>query len=117
MRTHCVYVLRDPRTGEARYVGETYDRKYRYKYHVGATTIATRDWVLELRRLGLVPTMHVVQQYLPTRSSSLAAEREWIRGLLKAGANLLNVKDTPTDSSNIARRYASLSRFAQRQTL
>jgi hypothetical protein len=110
---HYVYLLRDPRTGEARYVGETKDPKYRLQHHIGGQTVATRDWILELRCLCLVPKMQVVQK-LATRALSLSAEREIISGLLKAGAHLLNIKDTPADVSNIARRAFAASQAQTR---
>jgi hypothetical protein len=42
--------------------------------------------------------MQIVQK-LPTRALSVTAENEWIFGLFKAGASLLNIKGMPSSRS------------------
>jgi len=85
-----VYVLSDPRTGEARYVGETHNPARRHAQHAnGTATMRTWAWSRELRVKGLRPLMRVVET-CRSRMESRAAEREWIRGLSASGAHLLN---------------------------
>ena len=93
-----VYILRDPRTSVAVYVGETTNPTRRLDQHVnGIAARSTKKWILELRAKGLLPVMHVVQTVTDARGrkwlqrASRWAEGEWIRGLSEAGAPLLNI--------------------------
>jgi predicted GIY-YIG superfamily endonuclease len=82
-----IYILRDPRNGEARYVGRTSRLSARRWEHLASG--ASGPWVSELIRDGLKPKMHVVQTLHSAREAD-EAEREWICGMRVAGARLFN---------------------------
>ena len=94
-----VYVLSDPRTTADRYVGETGNPSRRLGEHVSGDEVRTREWVAELRAIGLKPTMRVVERIDDnTRMRAQAFEHVWIRRLSAHGADLLNV-------SGVSKRY------------
>jgi hypothetical protein len=60
-----IYCLRDPRSGDVRYVGKTNNPKKRRVTHYAQSMLehgrAKTKWVLELRSLGLRPELHVLE--------------------------------------------------------
>ncbi len=66
-----VYVLKDPRNNEVRYVGITHSLEHRFKGHLSRLSEPTpkSTWVAELNNLGLVPEMSVIE-----------AGTEWLEG-------------------------------------
>jgi len=56
---HFVYVLIDPRNGHPKYVGLSHDVEARYKTHVARSTKTTKEWITELKSLGLRPWLQV----------------------------------------------------------
>jgi predicted GIY-YIG superfamily endonuclease len=89
-RTWVVYVLRCPMTGEAKYVGQTYNTQRRMRQHLHGDEPATKKWVADLKKIYLQPVMHIVEKDLP-RKRAFSAETEWVEGLTAAGANLINI--------------------------
>jgi hypothetical protein len=86
---HHVYILRDPRNGEARYVGMTDNPHRRFRDHAAGLAVNTLNWVSELRRVGLKPQMQKVLSS-KSRDEVLGEEAQLIHGMLAAGARLLN---------------------------
>lgn len=90
MRTHFVYLLRDPRTKEARYVGRTVNPKLRYTAHKNVRKRThCSNWVESLRADQLKPDM----QLFPLESFEATVEEEkfLIVYLRSLGANLTNL--------------------------
>jgi hypothetical protein len=95
---HYIYVLRDPRDDSVRYVGRTKNPERRYQSHLykkydGSFIHARRDWILELRSIGLRPRMELVETLHTPVAEALVNERErrWMLHLFQQGANLTNV--------------------------
>lgn len=88
---YTIYLLIDPRNGEIRYVGATYQntatRLSAHLCELGSKR--KRAWIKELRAEGLKPK---IEKLFTCRLSQEAARREavWIRRLRKAGCDLLN---------------------------
>jgi hypothetical protein len=92
---HFIYLLRDPRTGEARYVGHTVSPTNRLMGHMNGTLKCLRAWFEELSCIRLKPLLHVVQRDLNSLWNAQKAEYEWYLGLKEAGAPLLNTVRRP----------------------
>lgn len=61
----CIYVLKDPRSGDRRYVGQAKNPKRRLREHISGSkdrgdTLKQR-WVKELKQLGCVPEMEILE--------------------------------------------------------
>lgn len=89
-RTRFIYVLRDPRTHEVRYVGLTLDVECRFAEHLRSadrfgTPLSRWIWRLQIR--GLKPVVEVIDE-TTTTSGSAALERQWIHRF--SGRRLLN---------------------------
>ena len=59
---HFIYVLKDPRTGDVRYVGCTVDMQKRLSDHVNKPLKCIRQWIWELKSLGLIPKIESVER-------------------------------------------------------
>jgi len=93
---YTIYALIDPRDGSIRYIGITDNPAQRIKEHLrgrGGNPLK-REWVYELRRLGLAPIMQPLETGL---SLSAALEREslLIQHYLNSGNALVNLRVTP----------------------
>ena len=86
---HEVYALRDPRSGETRYIGMAVNAERRLRVHHNDGTPAKRSWLAELGAAGLTPDL-VVLQRIAGRQAARRTEREQIAAHLAAGAPLLN---------------------------
>src|SRR5215470_16651099 len=95
-RTYTIYALIDPRDNSIRYIGKTYDPDKRKEEHLrgGDGNVPKREWIYELRLLGLTPIMQPIETGL---SLAVALEREtmWIQHYLNAGIQLVNLRNTP----------------------
>jgi hypothetical protein len=78
-----IYVLRDPRTAEIRYVGATKDVEKRMKEHTSGRCTARNlsAWLSDLEKDGYLPVMEVVEVIQPMLAGS--AEKRWIRHFRK----------------------------------
>ena len=87
-----IYVLRDPRTNEIRYVGKAADPARRLRAHCyGVRRQAhryTARWIRSLKALGLKPSMTVIDA--GNGDGHGAAERAWIAEFHRRGARLTN---------------------------
>lgn len=94
--TQKIYVLKDPRNGEPRYVGITQTSlTSRLSGHACFSErfkdTAKSKWIRELYELGLKPIIELIAEY-PTREAALIGEADWIHKASKMGVRLLNVK-------------------------
>jgi hypothetical protein len=85
-----VYELRDPVTGRPRWVGHTGDTTNRLKQHLGGQNKSTTNWIADLKRRHLAPTLVLVSK-TSSKKKSLSTESKHIRKLREAGEDLLNV--------------------------
>jgi hypothetical protein len=88
-----LYVLRDPLTRAARYVGATKAPLQRLRGHEKEPTSACRPWLESLRRQGMGPTMEILGTFhCKTNRARLLLEQTTIARMVQAGAPLLNEK-------------------------
>ncbi len=87
----CIYVLKDPRCGSVRYVGQTIDPEARYQQHLRnefGGNHEKQNWISTLLALGMKPQFEIVEQcswdWLTERESFHCKE------FTKLGAILLN---------------------------
>lgn len=88
-----IYLLRDPRDNQIRYVGKTDDPQTRYNNHLNEKSRCARvQWIRELRSLGLQPTLDIVEELA---DDDIWEDREilWIRHYRDMGCNLTNGTD------------------------
>ncbi len=86
-----IYTLSDPRTGEVRYVGKTFNPTHRLAVHVaygGRKHTRSSRWIGGLRKLGARPVMAIVES--GQGDAHEAAERSWIAALRALGVRLTN---------------------------
>jgi GIY-YIG catalytic domain len=95
-RTYTVYALIDPRDNSIRYIGIAEHPAIRLEQHLQSSggNIPKRQWINELRQLGLTPMMQPIETGL---SLPVALEHEtmWIQHYLSAGIALVNRRVTP----------------------
>ena len=93
-----IYLLKDPRTNEVVYVGETANIKERYDKHrwgVKADSDEKREWASSLKENGLVPIMEIIAT-AENKHEALIEESKQIIKFLKNGVKLFNIKSTKT---------------------
>ena len=93
-----IYALTDPRTSDARYVGQTYDTHRRYIAHIHSGNAKPMDmsyedspraeWLRSLAKEGVRPEM-IILAVVP-QSDADEAEQRWIKRLYREGCKLLN---------------------------
>jgi len=85
-----IYILRDPRTNEVRYVGKSDDPKRRLRRHKTEPGNTHRhNWISNLRSNGLNPIMEIVEEV--DKSEWKEKEEYWISYYKKRGCNLTNL--------------------------
>lgn len=88
-----IYGLKDPRTGEIRYVGKANNPQRRLTYHLCDSQLSPKThrnyWLRSLRAIGLKPSL-VILETLAHGECWKSAEKRWIRHFLDAGAKLTN---------------------------
>ena len=90
-----IYVLRDPRDNEVRYVGFTIDVVQRFRVHIseairGIIKSHKNNWINVLANLHLQPVMEVIERGTGEWQS---VEQYWIRHYRMQGARLTNSTD------------------------
>lgn len=109
MSEEYIYVLKDPRSMEVRYVGKTSYPTDRFYCHLGANSGNKKKdaWTLELRALGQEPLMEVIEYVdfqIPSKEGQETPgerERYWIKHFREAGSNLLNRTPNKRKRDNI----------------
>jgi hypothetical protein len=93
-KTADIYALKDPRTGEVRYIGKANCAAERLKTHMRESARSNRPihtWLRRLSAAGLVPLVEVVA--VVSRDEWQEAEKQAIAALREQGGHPLNVAD------------------------
>lgn len=110
-----IYVLIDPSTNKARYVGKTDNLKRRYSCHLANAKLKDSHltrWVHKLMRSGKKPIMRVLE--IADDQNWQSREQFWINTLRKQGVSLVNTADggkggsgkhTPQAKQKISQRF------------
>lgn len=89
-----IYALVDPRTNEARYVGQTAETlNKRLMTHCNEAHRKSTDknqWIQELKALDQLPEIRLLEQVQGRRKDAYESETRWIRQLRLDGHRLLN---------------------------
>lgn len=84
-----IYVLKDPRTGEIRYVGKAKNPRYRYYSHTSCREKNHRgNWIRALNAEGFRPVLEIIDEVLETDWPSW--EAAYIEFFRDAGCALVN---------------------------
>lgn len=89
-----IYGLVDPRTGELRYIGHSYDPAVRLQTHANkgsGENRKLRDWISELQAGRLRPNVRVMER-VDEREFVLEREFRWIVKGMRDGLSLLNAE-------------------------
>lgn len=113
-QSHFIYVLVDPRTNVVRYVGCTEDAKKRAASHASHPIRSTKEWVKELRDLGLKPQLRVIDTvpYHMARDVECAHIRSYMEF---SNGQLLNRADLRTWEESFLRNKVREAIRADRQ--
>ena len=92
-----VYAIRDPRTSQVVYVGQTKNFAKRQKAHlrcqrkprVRIKTTNIKTWLYDLGQVHLLPVFERLGEY-PTEQESLDQETRWVQHFRSKGHPLLN---------------------------
>lgn len=88
-----IYILVDPRTSQARYIGQSIDPVQRLVQHISQPQDSTKEWIKELDEHGLEPLLVYADEIETGKAHRL--ERDWIRVGYDVGWPLLNESMTP----------------------
>jgi hypothetical protein len=95
LKTHYIYGLKDPITGEIKYVGKTGDPAKRLKEHLrDGGNIQKFFWIKELEKQNLQPSMEIID--VCDLNDVDAKEEKYVEEYLKKN-ELFNVALTPKD--------------------
>ena len=91
----CVYALKDPESGEVRYIGWTCNPEKRLRTHINSGWLSTPRthracWIRSLLSRGLRPLMEILESGF---GDPAPAEIAWIAEMRGAGARLTNATD------------------------
>jgi hypothetical protein len=89
-----IYKLVDPRDELPFYVGITYDMEKHLREHLATAYLANsakEQWILEIKSLGLCPTMEEIETVEGTTEEAMQRELYWIYALKAQGIPLTNV--------------------------
>ncbi|MGQ7312309.1 GIY-YIG nuclease family protein [Microbacterium arabinogalactanolyticum] len=88
-----MYALIDPRSRQARYVGQTANTLYlRLQDHLRRSQDRTGKarWLRELLAAGEEPQIVLLEEFTGNRQPAYAAESQWVQRLRSEGHPLLN---------------------------
>jgi hypothetical protein len=94
-----IYALKDPETGEIRYIGKTNNPKKRMSSHLSpekSKSLPSIRWVLKLRKQNKKPIMEIIEETDDWES----CEIKWISYYRSIGCDLLNI-----DNGGIVKIY------------
>lgn len=103
-----IYVLRDPRTNEIRYVGFTAETlRRRLGRHLSDATLKRKThchrWILALRSLELIPSIEAIEQGSGPEWANV--EQKWISFYRNNGTRLTNLTDGGEGGHGSRKRY------------
>lgn len=87
-----IYNLSDPRDSSVHYVGRSINPEQRYRQHLtpaSNTSEEKKNWLIELRRLGLKPTLNIID-CTEDRAEALTKELMWMQTYTDRGEELFN---------------------------
>ena len=91
-----IYLLSDPISGEARYVGKSIDPDYRLYEHIifrfKDKNLHKRHWINKLICCNLKPNLNIIER-VDNIDNWENRERYWIKTLREAGCNMINISD------------------------
>jgi hypothetical protein len=110
-----IYGLKDPRTGDIRYIGKANDPKARMKTHIRESQRLSRpvnNWISKLIIDGMLPDMVVIQE---TTEETWEDDERRIITLYRSSGRLLNLADggvgpkmTTEQRANNGRKVAAI---------
>lgn len=89
-----IYVLKDPRTDEVKYVGKSNDPNDRYRNHINKCrdkNTHKRNWINQLREQKVKPLMEIID--IINKDEWQKFEKFYIKKYLDMGCNLVNCTD------------------------
>lgn len=92
--TTYIYILKQPITGEVRYVGKADDPEERLKKHIwncNQNNCHKNNWIRALKTKLLKPTLEIIEECEKTKW--VEREKYWILFYKNKGANLVNSTD------------------------
>jgi len=103
MTTSCVYALRDPRTDEIHYVGQSNDPDFRLKQHLADVSDSPKvQWLNGLSKVGLEPRLEILESGL-TALEANESENWWISKGIEEGWPLTNqINGEPRESNDFS---------------
>jgi hypothetical protein len=117
-----IYVLKDPKTLEIKYVGQTNNVDRRYRDHIRRSlkeddeeynTYKSR-WIRKIINLGLKPLVEVIDECQSYEESN-EKENKWVAHFYESGSQLTNSHSTDvTEHSQETRKKISSSRKGKR---
>ncbi len=89
-----IYALVDPRDNKIRYVGRTIEAKRRLQQHLQEVAVNKKksQWLRELKQLGIIPRMEILESMKCEAIDAERRETDWIRYLLDQGTPLTNIR-------------------------
>ncbi len=93
LRVWSIYILKDPRTNEVRYVGMTHGVRRRFAEHLYSTKrnrTHVASWIQSLLKIGLKPVLEEIEN---GRGAWVERERFWIAEYRRLGSRLTNHTD------------------------
>jgi hypothetical protein len=95
LERHLIYLLRDPRSGEPRYVGKSTSGIHRPRAHIVSPSCKQPylyNWVNSLKSVGMEPEILVIER-VPHPMFLPELEKYWIATLRQSGYRLVNLTD------------------------
>jgi len=109
-----IFVLKDPRTGEARYVGHSRNPELRFRQLLeDAKRNELREWIAGLLGEGLVPEMTIVEEATSPRT----AKKRLARSLREQGYALIRDEDLPRGPYHTSERIKAMRRRIVREKM
>lgn len=102
-----IYGLKDPRTGEIRYVGKTVNPSSRFSFHMAGNDVNRhkQNWLTGLKREGVKPEMVILEVTDEDRWEG--REKYWIAKGRKDGWPLTNIAEGGANNSYSASNFDS----------
>lgn len=104
--TYYVYVLRDPRDNSPKYVGVSCDPERRlHDVHLRSPLQSIRKWILDLKKLGLIPTLEILDSVFGSQMAGRYLEQKYIHEFSYEYSSLLNQRHNASFHRRRQRRF------------